>query len=287
MLTLQHILAVGGIPADALVKLFRHKPKEGSPEDAWKNKWLHEYERMHGADFKVPDYTVTFIPVPGDARSVRFLWVKRVEGRLNRVTMPRDPSYPFQRHYTHHSAGLALNLTRVRAFDDLEGRTLVEWNYPTRSYDYWFDRNKPMPVLELHAPGSFERFPGYAKVFLTFDELRTIVSHPSKNRDWHAALAAVKGIYVVTNTNDGTAYIGKAAGVHGFLGRWTEYVKSGGHGNNVELRQKVVGERGYVDGLRWSILHVLPADSPDADIDALETLAKRKLGTRIIGLNKN
>lgn len=284
MLTLQHLLDIGGVPADARIKLFRHKPKEGSVEEAWKNKWLHEYERMHGSDFRVPDYTVTFIPVPSDASSVRFLWVKRVDGRLDRSTMHRDPSYPFQQHYTHHSGGIALDLTRVSAFDDLEGRLIVEWSYPTRGYDYWFDRNKPISVLELHAPGSFERFPGYAKVFLTFDELQTIVLHPRKNRDWHAALAAVKGIYVVTNTNDGTAYIGKAAGIRGFLGRWGDYIKSGGHGNNVELRKKVVADPAYVDGLRWSILHVLPSDSPDVDIDALEALAKRKLGTHIVGL---
>jgi hypothetical protein len=64
MLTLQNILAIGGIPAHAGIKLFRHTPTEKSVEEAWKNKWLHEYERMHGSDFKVPDYTVTFIPVP-------------------------------------------------------------------------------------------------------------------------------------------------------------------------------------------------------------------------------
>jgi hypothetical protein len=284
MLTLQHILTIGGVPTDARIKLFRHKPKESAPEEAWKKKWLHEYERMHGSDFKVPNYTVTFIPIPGDARSVRFLWVKRVNGCLNRGAMQRDPSYPFQRHYTQ--SGLALGLTRMTGFDDLEGRLIFEWLYPTRSYDYWFDRNKPMVLLELHASGSYERFPGYAKVFLTLEELRTIVSHPSKNRDWHAALSAVKGIYVVTNTVDGTAYIGKAAGVRGFLGRWIEYVKSGGHGNNVELRRKVLADQTYVRGLRWSILHVLPADTPDAEIDALETLAKRKLGTRIVPLNR-
>jgi hypothetical protein len=192
--------------------------------------------------------------------------------------MPRDPSYPFPNDYTHD--GIALNLTRVPAFDDLEGRMIVEWNYHTRRYYYWFDHDKPMRVLELHSPGSSERFPGYVKVFLTFDELRTIVSNPSTNRDWHAALAAVKGIYIVTNTTDGTAYIGKASGVHGFLGRWTEYVNTGGHGSNVELRRKILDDPTWVNGLRWSILHVLPTDSLDSEI-------KRKLGTRIVPLNKN
>jgi integrase len=54
----------------------------------------------------VPDYTVTFIPVPGDARSVRFLWVKRVDD------------------YTRHSTSVVLDLTRMTAFDDLEGRMI-------------------------------------------------------------------------------------------------------------------------------------------------------------------
>jgi hypothetical protein len=175
----------------------------------------------------------------------------------------------------------------VTAFNEFEGRIIVEWNYPTRSYDYWFNWGEPMRVLEIHAPGSFDRFPGYPRVFLTFDQLCTIVDHPSKNRDWHAALSAVKGIYLVTNTVDGTAYIGKAAGVEGFLGRWLEYAGSGGHGNNVELRQKILADPNYIKGLRWSILHVVPSDSPDPDIDTLEILAKQKLGTRIVGLNRN
>jgi hypothetical protein len=164
---------------------------------------------------------------------------------------------------------------------------IIEWNYPTRSYDYWFDWNRPTQILELHAPGSFERFPGYARVFLTFEELQKIVAYPANNRDWHAALAAVKGIYLVTNTTDGTAYVGKAAGAGGFLGRWAEYAATGGHGGNVELRERVLANPTYRDGLRWSILHVLPADSPEAEIDSLEVLAKQKLGTRIVPLNKN
>src|SRR5260370_41744871 len=69
-----------------------------------------------------------------------------------------------------------------------------------------------MRVLELHAVGSCDRFPGYTKVFLTFEELLTIVEHPAQNRDWHAALAAVKGIYLVTNTSDGTALHWKGLG---------------------------------------------------------------------------
>lgn len=285
MLTLQNLLTFGGIPAGAGIKLLRHTPTEGPADAAWKAGWLHEYERIHGPDFRVPEYFVTFIPVAGDARSARFLWVKRIDGRVDRQTMPRDPSYPFQAHYTH--GGIGLNLARIPAFDDLEGRVIVGWNYPTRSYDYWLDWNKPTQVLELHAPGSFERFQGYARVFLTFDELRTIINNPGNNRDWHAALAAVKGIYLVTNTTDGTAYVGKAAGARGFLGRWAEYVTSGGHGGNVELRERIVASPTYVSGLRWSILHVLPADSPDAEIDSLETLAKQKLGARIIPLNRN
>jgi hypothetical protein len=285
VITLQNLLTIGGIPAEAPIKLLRHTPKESTPDHAWKKGWLGEYERMHGADFKVPDYFVSFIPVSGDARSARFLWVKRIIGRLDRRTMARDASYPFQAHYAHN--GIAVDVARVATFNDLEGRVIIEWNYPTRSYDYWLDWNKPTQVLELHAPGSFERFPGYARIFLTFDELHTIINNPRNNRDWHAALAAVKGIYLVTNTTDGTAYVGKAAGVQGFLDRWTEYATSGGHGGNVELRERMLATPAYVNGLRWSILHVLPADSPDAEIDSLEALAKQKLGTRIVPLNRN
>ena len=233
----------------------------------------------------MPDLITTFIPIPGDVRSVRFLWVKRVLGLGPRSSLKPDKKYPFPDDYT--KPGIALTLKRLEQFNDYEGRLIVEWNRPHRPYDQWFDPKRPMRVLELHAIGSFDRFPGYAKVFLTFDQLRTIILHPNVNRDWHAALEAVKGIYLVTNTFDGTAYVGKASGISGFLSRWRDYVKTGGHGGNVELRKMIAKDANYVKGLRWSILHVLPNDSTDKEIDELERLAKNKLGTRIVPLNKN
>ena len=135
MLTLQNILRLGGIPEAAKVKLFRHKPKEGPADAAWKDGWLHEYERMHAADFRVPEYTATFIPVAGDARSVRFLWVKRVDRQMARSQTQRNPHYPFQEHYSPKRSGIALDLTRVEAFN---GLYKINKNPSTQIYEVQF-----------------------------------------------------------------------------------------------------------------------------------------------------
>jgi hypothetical protein len=283
MLTLDQLLEIGGVVKTAKVKLLRHTPPERAPDAAWKEEWLHEYDRMHETDFKIPEYFVTFIPV--DRTRARFLWVKKVVSCKDRRTMRRDRTYPFPQHY--ESEGIGLDLARLSAFDGLEGRVIVNWGLSTRGYHHWRNVNQPKQILQILSEGSVDRFPGYAKVFLNFERLRKIIEHPAENIDWHAALGAVVGIYLITNEQERTAYVGKAAGVRGFLGRWSDYVKTRGHGGNVELRRIIEANPNSVQHLRWSIIHVLPNDTPDHEIDELEKLTKAKFGTRIIPLNRN
>jgi hypothetical protein len=270
MLTLEHILRIGDIPERSRIKLLRHVPSEGTPQEAWTEGWLHEYERMHDADFRVPDYIVTLIPV--DRNRVRFLWVKRVRRQFPRSELVPNPEYKFPTHYSHR--GIALDLEIIRSFDELEGRLILEWNRPVRPYHQWYNKRKPMSVLQILSKGAVDRFPGYARTFLTFDQLKKIVDHPDENDDWTAALKAVSGIYLITNDKDQTAYVGKASGIAGLFGRWSDYVKTRGHGGNVELRDKIRKDPSYVHQLHWSILHVVPNDTPNHEIYELESLTK-------------
>src|ERR1700722_11360209 len=161
MLTLDHILRIGGIPEASRIKLLRHTPTEVSaPEEAWKEGWLHEYEKMHPQDFVKPDYIVTFIPV--DRKRVRFLWVKKVDDAFDRSKLVRDPTYRFQNHYS--LPGIALDLTRIHAFDDLEGRMIAEWDRPTRRYHQWhrkqmFHSANPFTRCRGSVPGLCQSFP--------------------------------------------------------------------------------------------------------------------------------
>lgn len=103
---------------------------------------------------------------------------------------------------------------------------------------------------------------------------------------WRAALAAVKGIYVISDSATGKLYVGKADGADGIWGRWTTYARTV-HGHNVALEKEfgldAPPER--KQALRFSVLEI--ADLNATDIDERETHWKRVLNSREFGYNRN
>lgn len=53
-------------------------------------------------------------------------------------------------------------------------------------------------------------------------------------------LSAVNCIYIITDRKTGKNYIGSTYGKEGIWGRWKEYAKTGGHGNNVTLQNYTI-----------------------------------------------
>ncbi|MGH9558741.1 MAG: hypothetical protein ACRD30_05825, partial [Bryobacteraceae bacterium] len=73
---------------------------------------------------------------------------------------------------------------------------------------------------------------------------------------------------------------------NGIWGRWYEYVRTGGHGNNSGLKALMEHDPSrYPKQLRFSLLQVLPTSMVKSEVIGREELYKKKLGTRATGLN--
>jgi hypothetical protein len=120
-------------------------------------------------------------------------------------------------------------------------------------------------------------------VILSHSKLKIIVEQ--RIPSWHAALANVKGIYLVTDTATGRHYVGKASGEVGIWQRWCSYAKNG-HGGNVELRQLLdsVGHD-QMRNFQYSILEIADTHASDADILKRESYWMNALRSRGLGLN--
>jgi hypothetical protein len=209
-----------------------------------------------------------------------FLGVYKVNGLRQR---------PLRKHlricekYGWRHAKYSYSLTRMKEFDELSERVIVDWGPSTRS---WVQR-KDKPVVEIRAAGSIGEFSGYDDILLNFHELEDLVNSPVANRAWHAALSSVNGIYLVVDVSTGKQYVGSAYGRGGMLARWRAYVRTGGHAGNDALAQLIKKHPRRVGNLEFSVLQIMPATATADDVITTEGQWKRKLLTREFGLNRN
>ncbi len=131
-----------------------------------------------------------------------------------------------------------------------------------------------------------ENFPGFEKVNHNFSTLESVFR--TERQDWQAALGSVKGVYVITDTNNGKHYVGSAYGDGGIWSRWACYMGTG-HGWNDELvtliRQN--GQDYARDHFRFAILEVMSGAISDDAVQAREGHWKRALLSREHGYNRN
>ena len=100
-------------------------------------------------------------------------------------------------------------------------------------------------------------------------------------------LSSVYGVYVICDNKTGQLYIGSAYGDEGIWGRWSEYVKTNGHGNNKSLADLIKNDANYAKNFSFSLLVVMSKNSTKDAVIAKEQIFKRKFGTQIHGLNNN
>ena len=93
--------------------------------------------------------------------------------------------------------------------------------------------------------------------------------------------------YLISDINTGKLYVGSAYGENGIWGRWSDYVKSNGHGNNKTLKELIENENEYAKNFTFSILMLLPKTITPNEAIKKEMLYKNKLGTNSFGLNNN
>ena len=141
----------------------------------------------------------------------------------------------------------------------------------------------------LPDPYEGEPFPGYDKVCLTYDKLKSILDHD--RTDWINALRGQKAVYLITDKSNGKLYVGSAtaggdAGM--LLRRWRDYAEglTGGNEGLIEL----VKEKGvdYVQAnFQYSILENFNEHTDDKYIIGREQWWKRVLCSKEHGYNKN
>lgn len=167
--------------------------------------------------------------------------------------------------------------------DAMIGRIKVAHKRSRASY-VWHRPTVPLPIIEImREKQAMSDFPGYNKVTISHSELRTIISQ--RISSWHAALASIKGVYLISDKSTGRKYVGKASGGDGIWNRWADYAKNG-HGGNVELKKllRQKGE-GHMSQFQYSILEIADTHASDTDILARESYWMIVLGSRAYGLN--
>lgn len=277
MITIQELLYNRGLPQTSRIKLVRHIDSRFDLRSLYINNRLVflRYQNYQGNDvFKGCDFIISFI---GEENSTaRFVGVFKIAGKNVGIENYEEDGISF-------GANFSYVMEEQTGFSDLVDKVVIKWRNP-RAWHQWID--KPMEVVELSPGLHYSSFSDYLDIILTFPELREIVT--SNYKDWHIALSAVKGVYLITDVSTGKLYVGSAYGDYGIWGRWSEYVKTNGHGGNKSLIPLVETDPDYaVNNFRFSILMLLPKTITPDEAIRKEQLFKRKLGSNSFGLNNN
>lgn len=160
---------------------------------------------------------------------------------------------------------------------DLNNRLVIGWRSP-RTWNLKGTTAAEYPVMEI-ADAVPVPFPGFDSLTLDYAQLQAVMRE-HRYASWRTALAAVIGIYLITDTRDGRQYVGKADGTDNIRQRWGAYAANG-HGNNVELRGLNPAT------FRLSLLRVFDPATPTRQIDLAESHFKHALDSRRHGLNRN
>ena len=268
MITIQELLYNRGLNQTARVKLVRHKDRRYDLYNMYKTnrQAFFDYQNSQSKDvFKDVDYIVSFIGEEGVL--ARFIGVYKIEGKT--ICADND-KYKYI-------------MSEVDGYEDLKERVIIRWGNAI-SWHQWIKNE--MEVLEISPGLHYKSFTDYFDLILDFSELREIVKN--NYTDLRNALSAVKGVYLINDTNTGKLYIGSAYGEDGLWGRWSEYVATDGHGGNKALKALIAADGMYAyKHFQFSILMLLPKTVTSDEAIRKEQLFKRKLGTNSFGLNNN
>jgi hypothetical protein len=153
------------------------------------------------------------------------------------------------------------------------GKLWIEWGAGTRS---WIQRadNQDKAIVQLTREFREEAFPGYDRFVANVSDVATFPL------GWIEALRAAGGVYVLTSARTREQYVGSATGEGGFYTRWLNYA-SDGHGGNIGLKSADPSD------YQIAILECAGSTASYEQVLALESLWKRKLQSREMGLNQN
>lgn len=173
--------------------------------------------------------------------------------------------------------------------EEMIGRLKVHFVRPGRAkslcLENYLDQFSVSEILKTEYTG--EVFCGYENINHRFATLESIFNQ-SKS-DWKAALENVKGIYLITDRNNGKRYVGSAYGDAGIWSRWSCYIGTG-HGWSDQLTELITkrGKKYARDNFVFSLLEYRSMKTDDQLIIDRESYWKEVMLSRgEYGYNKN
>ncbi len=268
MLTFKEILSLKSDILDKhAVKYVRHKDNRKEYRELIKDRGeLLKYQAQQSNNvFEKCDYIASFVGTE-QSRAV-FIGIFKVDG----IETTDD--------------GFEYDLNEVSGFEDFKERLVIDWGKSAITWHQWVNTN-PKNIVEILPKGYLGEFPGLLNFTLDYVELKKLGENLSANREWYLQLSSINGIYLILDKITGNQYIGSAYGKDGIWQRWAEYAKSG-HGGNELLKELCCIDNQYYKNFQFTILQSLPSNLSNKDVIAVENLYKKKLGTKVFGLNKN
>ena len=256
-----------------LFDLFLDHQNDGLFED-----YVREHTPVNANLLIQADYVIAFV---ADGKYSRFAGVYQVFGEDKRIkVLSEDPKKKYEEK-------IFLKVLRLRAFEPLGGRVLVDWGgLAAQRWLQWFRGDKKVLRIDQGIIRMMIPFTSYNDVLLSFKELKNLIE--TDNVEWRDKLKAVNGIYGIADQSNGKLYVGSAYGNEGIWGRWKIYVETNGHGNNDMLVEIINNNKDYAwDHFQWFILETFPLNVTDDYAVHRENLYKEKLCTRKFGYNIN
>ncbi|MTI70073.1 MAG: GIY-YIG nuclease family protein [Firmicutes bacterium] len=264
------------------IKIVRHTVKRKYIERLINNGDFEMYQSVQKSDvFKNCDYILTFIATEGTNSILHGVYKVRDVKKIDKL--PKQINFIKEYENWSDDSIYKYSFEEVDILKDLEKRLVIDWGSGVLS---WHQRILEKRVVEILPKGFVKGFPGYQNVILSFEELERIINNPIPNRQWKMALSSVYGVYLILDKKDGKQYIGSAYGEEGIWGRWKTYVKTK-HGNNKILTEIINEDSERYRNFQFSILDILPKTSVSEDVIELENTMKKKLGSKVFGLNMN
>lgn len=170
----------------------------------------------------------------------------------------------------------------IKKYEKYFGRVIIEFRENKRQVirkaSSVIEQCKVVQILD----DTFDNdlFPGYENVCLSWKDMERVLH---KNI-WKTALENQKGVYLITDSNNGKMYVGSASGQDMIYGRWIQYLNNG-HGGNKELKKL---DFEYIKKhFHYSILDIYKSSIDDTIILRRERWWKNTLKTKDFGYNAN
>ena len=181
-------------------------------------------------------------------------------------------------------------LDEVEEYKTYVGRVILLFDRPQGMMGRAFILENHIEKFELIEvlPSAYEgeTFPGFENIRHDFHILEAIFR--SEKRDWKAALSSIKGVYVISDKENGKQYVGSAYGDEGLWSRWASYIGTG-HGWNDELT-RIIKEKTIEyarKNFRFSLVDAMQMTATKEKIIEREVYWKNVLLSKEHGYNRN